>query len=114
MMGRPERELEEIRNLRDSAQAVFQGDLEIIKAELAPGALRTRLTHLTHKAGPAVCRASDVAQEHRASLIGGIAAIAAGAGLWLARKPLGAVISAVKNRLGGSIEGATTDGSKDQ
>lgn len=114
-MGRPEQELEKIRTLRDAAQAVFQDDLDIIKAELAPKALSARVKDKAGQTvGPAARKASDIAHENRTSLIGGIVAITAGTGLWLARKPLSTIFAAVRRRLEGSIEGAPTNGSKDQ
>ena len=110
-MGDREQELAEYRALRESARAVFQADLELLRSGLTPRALADRAGE---RAVDLSERAAETAQRHRVALLGGLGGvIAGGAALWLARAPVGRAVDAIKVRLGWSSEGGDDHMEKD-
>lgn len=99
MMGRQERELKELKALRDTARAVFQADVDIVRGEYAPKAIATRASQrAADKAMDLADTALDAAERHRGALIGGVAAVVGGAVLWLVREPVGAVLETLHEK----------------
>ena len=96
-MGKHEQKLAEYRAVRDSAHTLFQADVELLRESLTPRALADRASdQVTELSDTAL----DAAYEHQGAIIGGaVAAVAAGAALWLARAPIRDAIDAIKNRL---------------
>lgn len=88
-MGRLERELTEDRALRNAASSVFQADLTLLRARLAPNELANRVGHQIEEGGGQVAgRLSELARENRGALMAGLAAAGALATLFLARNPI--------------------------
>lgn len=88
-MSKLEQQLAEDRALRDAARKVFRKELAYVREEVKPAALGERLAD---DVGRRIDAASDEAIEfterHRGKIATAGGALAAGIGLWLARKPI--------------------------
>lgn len=114
-MGRQERQLKEFRALRDAAHAVFRADLDLVRTEFAPDSLTERIKgRVAEKAADVSDSAVEAAKRHRGALVGGAAALAGGALLWLARAPLGAAFAALRNKFGNGDEGQDEGGQQEE
>ncbi|HSG34292.1 MAG TPA: hypothetical protein VLA37_07130 [Sphingomonadaceae bacterium] len=95
-MGKLEERLAEDRALRNSARTVFRKELDFVRREVTPKALGERAGV---RIGEQVDRASDgaieLAERHGGKAAALIGAIAAGFGVWLARRPILAQFSAL-------------------
>jgi hypothetical protein len=88
-MSRFKRQLEEDRALRDAARTLFHNDLAYVREEMTPTALGERLAdNVGQKVDAASDEAVDLAQRHGGKIATAGGALAAGIGLWLARKPI--------------------------
>lgn len=93
-MNRLERQLEEDRALRDSARALFRKELEHVRGEVKPDALGERLgDNIGRRVDAASDEAIAFAERHGGKVTAAAGALAAGVGLWLARKPILARLS---------------------
>jgi hypothetical protein len=110
-MGKHEQKLAEYRAVRDSAQALFQGDVELLRESLTPHALADRASDQVAGLSDT---ALEAAYEHRGTILGGVVAtIAAGAALWLAREPIRDAIDSIKDSLDLTRFGGTDQIEKD-
>lgn len=110
-MGKREQQLAEYRAVRDNAHALLQADVELLRENLTPRALADRASDQMAELSDT---ARDAVHEHRGAIWGSLAAtVAAGAALWLARKPVRDVIDNVKNRLDFSGFGGNDQMEKD-
>jgi len=110
-MARLEQRLEEDRELRNAARKVFRNELEHARGEMTPTALGERVGD---NVGRRIDAASDGAIEFAERNGGKIAAaggaIAAGIGLWLARKPILARLAPLFSKGEASIPEESVDG----
>lgn len=88
-MDKLDRQLAEDRALRDAAKRVFTGELAHVRQEVTPGALGERLgENIGRRIDAASDGAVEIAERHGGKFAAAGGAIAAGIGLWLARKPI--------------------------
>lgn len=93
-MGRLERQLADDRALRDAAGAVFNADLILLRARLAPNELANRIGHNVEEGSSLIAtKATDLVKENKGAVWAGLAAAGALAGLLLARKPIRAALA---------------------
>ena len=105
-----EQQLKEDRALRDSARAVFRKELAHVRRESRPGAIGERIANrIGAKADAASDEAIGFAQSHRTTLAVVLAGLAAGAGLWFARKPVATRLRAWFGRDAGGGEDSEDD-----
>jgi hypothetical protein len=111
-MSRWRDRLEEDRALRDSAWALFRRELAHVRREVTPQALGERIAgRIGEKVEAVSDDAVDLVLEHRRAISGAAGAIAAGIGLWLARKP---IMARLRPLFGGKDESDDTDGTSDE
>jgi hypothetical protein len=88
-MSKLEKQLQEDRALRNAARELFHNDLAYVREEMTPTALGERLAdNVGQKIDAASDEAIGLAQRHGGKIATGGGALAAGIGLWLARKPI--------------------------
>jgi hypothetical protein len=88
-MGRFDHQLKEDRALRDAARTVFRKELAHVSGEVKPAALGERLAdNVGQQVDAASDGAIDFAERHGGKIAATGGALAAGIGLWLARKPI--------------------------
>lgn len=100
-MNKRERQLEEDRGLRNSARAVFRNELDHVRQIIAPTAIKGKLAAAANRRAEATAEeALSFARQHWRKAAAGAAAIAAGAGLWAARKQIASGARKVKALIG--------------
>lgn len=88
-MGRLDDQLEEDRALRDAAKRLFHNELKHVRKEITPTALGERLAdNVGQRVDAASDGAIELAELHGGKIAATGGALAAGIGLWLARKPI--------------------------
>ena len=106
-MSKLRRQLEEDRNLRDSARELLRKEFDHVRRDVAPRALGERVAD---RVGEHIEAASDsaigFAGRHRGAIAAAGGAIASAVGLWLARKPVSGLS---KSKLDGRAAGLEDD-----
>ena len=88
-MTRLERRMEEDRALRDAARRLFRKEFGHVRGEMNPTALGERLgDDLGRRVDAASDGAIEFSERHGGKIAATGGALAAGIGLWLARKPI--------------------------
>jgi hypothetical protein len=88
-MSKLEQQLQEDRALRNAARKVFRKELDYVRMEVTPTALGERLAdNVGRRVDTASDEAIEFAEQHGGKIAGAGGALAAGIGLWLARKPI--------------------------
>ncbi len=91
-----ERNLAIQREARDRARAGFSTRVELLRGQLAPEKLATRvIDDLTYKSRGIVGQAIEIASDNRGIAVGALAALA----VWVGRRPVGRGIAALAHRI---------------